>query len=174
MCVFITIIFIVITFSFKNTLLKLFMSLECKYNKLQFGMSISCIEVNKQKLLISTCATSTTKLTEANHPRATPFLKERRDPESFPYRISVCAAFSSRGVSNNSVTAWKRCFLTELRTSLPLLIFLLPFFSCDRITRSKLWHVLVRNNVFSAVYGSLYIYIAWDVCCVCQTNAYSV
>ena len=34
---------------FKNTLFKLFISLECKYNKLQFGVVISSTEVSTQK-----------------------------------------------------------------------------------------------------------------------------
>ena len=49
---FITIIFIALTF-LKNKLFKLFISLECKYNKLQFGIRISSIEVSKQNLHIS-------------------------------------------------------------------------------------------------------------------------
>ena len=44
-----------------NTLLKLFLSLECKYNKLQLGVRISSIEVGKQKLRMST-----TKLAKGN------------------------------------------------------------------------------------------------------------
>ena len=47
-------------------LLKLFMSLECKYNKLQFGIRISSIEVSKQKLHISTSCHSTAKLWRAS------------------------------------------------------------------------------------------------------------
>ena len=46
---FITSIFIGI----KNKLFKLFISLECKCNKLQFGIRISSIEVSKQKLCFS-------------------------------------------------------------------------------------------------------------------------
>ena len=38
----------------KKKLFKLFISLEFKYNKLQFGLGISSIEVSKQKLCIST------------------------------------------------------------------------------------------------------------------------
>ena len=41
-------------FSSKNTFLKLLISLECKYNKLQFGIKINCIEASTQKLCIST------------------------------------------------------------------------------------------------------------------------
>ena len=43
--------------------MKLFISLECKYNKLQFGIRISSIEVSKQKRHISKALMSTTKLT---------------------------------------------------------------------------------------------------------------
>ena len=44
------IIFIAIIFVFNNKLFKLFISLECKYNKLQFGLRISSTaEVSKQK-----------------------------------------------------------------------------------------------------------------------------
>ena len=50
--VFITIMFIAVIKKnkIKN---KIFISLECKYNKLQFGIRISFIEVRKQKLCIS-------------------------------------------------------------------------------------------------------------------------
>ena len=74
---FITIIFVVIIFfSFKNTLLKQFISLECKYNKLQFGVRVSSIEVSKQKRSSLHRAMSTTKFREGNHPGATPFTSE--------------------------------------------------------------------------------------------------
>ena len=57
MWVFKIIVFIAITFPFfffKKTLLKLSLSLESKYNKLQFGKGISSIEASKQKLRIFT------------------------------------------------------------------------------------------------------------------------
>ena len=55
--------FIAITFSFKNKLFKLFISLEYKYNNLLFAIRISSIEVIKQKLHISTSLMSTEILT---------------------------------------------------------------------------------------------------------------
>ena len=54
-CVFILIIvFIAIAIFFQNTFFRLFISLEYKYNKLQFAIRISSIEVHGQKLRIST------------------------------------------------------------------------------------------------------------------------
>ena len=47
----------------KNKLFKLFMSLECKYNKLEFGIRISYIEVSRQKLHSFMALLSTTRLT---------------------------------------------------------------------------------------------------------------
>ena len=60
---------------FKNNSFDLFMLLECKCNKLQFGVTISYIEVSKQKLHISTSCHVTTKLTEGTQSRSNSFLK---------------------------------------------------------------------------------------------------
>ena len=60
----------------KNNLLILFISLECKYNKVQFGISISSIEASKQKLHITTslCLQQQQKLQQRNPSRSDSFL----------------------------------------------------------------------------------------------------
>ena len=64
-------------FIFQEDTFKLFISLECKYNKLQFGVRFSSIEVSKQKLRISThhAMLCTTKRKKKIHPGATLFSK---------------------------------------------------------------------------------------------------
>ena len=62
-------------FPLKNTLLKLFIALECKYNKLQFGIRIGSIEASKQRLRVSTSCLSTTNLIEGNTSKSASFLK---------------------------------------------------------------------------------------------------
>ena len=72
--IFITIILAALTFNFlKNTFLTLFITLESKYSKLQFGINISSIEVRKQKLCISMCHCLQQNLQREIHPGATPF-----------------------------------------------------------------------------------------------------
>ena len=124
---FITNIFIAITlffpFFFKNTLFKLFILLECKYDKLQFGVRISSIEVSKQKLHSLRHSMSTTTTTTKEIPRESIqewlFSQERRNSVCFLLSISVYAAYLNRRAS--------RCFLTELQTSTFFLSFFLSF-----------------------------------------------
>ena len=106
----------------KNALLKLFISLECKYNKLHFGIRISSIEVSQQKLAslhIAPCLHQ--NLQKEIHPGTT-LSQERRnsDSECFSINIIVCTAFPRRRASRKSRSCKSR-FLTELRTSQPLL-----------------------------------------------------
>ena len=58
MCVFITIMFVAVT-----ELFKLFISLQCEYNELQFGTRIGSIEVSKHSYASLHNSMSTTKLT---------------------------------------------------------------------------------------------------------------
>ena len=87
--VFITIIFIAFS---KDKLFKLFISLECKYNKLQFGIRISSIDVSKQMLRISI---STTKYAARNPSMGDSFLMSKMISDS----ICICPAFLSRRAS---------------------------------------------------------------------------
>ena len=64
----------ILFFSFKKTLLKLFISLGCKYNTLQFGIRISTIEASKHSLHRTM---STTNLTEGNPSRSNSFFKSK-------------------------------------------------------------------------------------------------
>ena len=84
-----------------STFLKLLLSLECKYNELQFGIRIGSIEVGKQKLHISIMPCLQQNLQKEIHPGVTPFSREKGS-ECFPVSIGVCAAFPSRGASRNS------------------------------------------------------------------------
>ena len=102
------------TFFYRNTLFKLFTPLECKYNKLKFGVRISSIEVSKQELCISTSCMSTTKLQKGNPSQSDSFLKSE-EIWFFPVSIGVCAALPRRRASRNSSKGWKRRFLAELR-----------------------------------------------------------
>ena len=71
------VIFIAITF-FVVEKLKLFISLEWKYNELQFGLRISSIEVSKQKLCIATLLYVYNKTYDKEiHPGMTPFLRSK-------------------------------------------------------------------------------------------------
>ena len=60
-----------------NKCFKLFTSLECKYNKLQFGLRISSIEASKQKLLISTAFYAYNKTSARNLSRSDSFKSKR-------------------------------------------------------------------------------------------------
>ena len=121
-------------------LLKLFVSLECKYDKLQFGLRMSSIEVSK--ILLPTLCHICNK---------TLFIQERllslewRDSKCFPESIGVYTASPSRRASTNSSKAWKWYFLTEMQTSQPLLIFFLLCL-CDCLTRRKVLLLFYNNR----------------------------
>ena len=71
---------------FLRRLFKLFVPLEFKYNKLQFGIRISSIEVRKQKPCIATSLYVCNKTYSIEiHPGAIPFSR----PKGFEY-FSVC------------------------------------------------------------------------------------
>ena len=91
-----------------KTLFKLFVLLECKYNKLQFGIRISSIEARKQKLYASLRhSLSATKLTAKKNTHERLLSQEQRDSECFPVSISVCPAFLSRKLPETAVKARK-------------------------------------------------------------------
>ena len=54
------------TVFFKKYIFETLLSLEYKYNEVQFGIRHVSIEVSKQKQCISTSSHATTKLTEGN------------------------------------------------------------------------------------------------------------
>ena len=133
--VFVTLIFIAITF-LKNRLFTQFITLECKYNKLQFGLRISSIEVSKQKLHISTQWQVCNKTPEGNPSRSNSFLKINWIQSVFQKALVSVQPYSAEEIPRTALKAWKRRFLTELPTSLPLLIFF-PFCLHDRQTGCK-------------------------------------
>ena len=75
---------LVITF-FQEFIFKLFISLECKYNMLQFGIRISSIETSKQKLHISTALNQCLQqnLQQRNPSSSDYFLKNKEIPSVF-------------------------------------------------------------------------------------------
>ena len=114
-------------FFFKHKLLKLFISLESKYNKLQSGNRISFIEFSKQKLHISASCHVYNKMYRGKSIQERLFSQEQGDSECFPICIGVCAALPSRRASRNSSKGLEETLLDiELRTSQQLLIFF-PF-----------------------------------------------
>ena len=119
---FITIIFIAITF-FTNTFLQLFISLECKYNWLQFGISISSIEVSKQKLHISKLCMSTAKRTEGNPFRSNFFPKNEGIYSVFRKELASVQPSSAEELTELEVKGLEETLLDVLRTNQPLLIF---------------------------------------------------
>ena len=131
-------------------LFKLFISLECKCNKLQFGIRTSSIDASKQKLRISTAIYVYNKTySKEIHTGATPFSRAKGFSVS-QYALVSILHFSVDEYPESAVEAWKRYFLSKFRTSQPLLFFvwllydtsqpfflLLLFCFClrDRLTR---------------------------------------
>ena len=76
----------------------LFISLEWKYNKLQFGIRISSIEARKQKIHISTALYVNNKTYNKEiHPGATPFSRVKGFSVSVSF--GFCLVFLSRTAS---------------------------------------------------------------------------
>ena len=110
------------------------MSLECKYNKLQFGIRISSIEAGKS-YASQHRSVSTTKLTAKNPFRSDPFLKNKGILQSvFSVSIGVCAAFLSRRASRNCSKGLEETLLDGVANESAIV----PFCSCDRLTLNKL------------------------------------
>ena len=105
-----------IPFSFKEILLKLFISVERKYNKLQFGIRNSSIDVSKQKLCLSTSCHIYNKTCRRKSIMECLLSQERRDSECFSISIGVCAASLSR-VSINSKSIMESLLSQERRDS---------------------------------------------------------
>ena len=78
---------------FQSTALKLSMLLECKYNKLQFGVRISSIEISKQEICISTSFHVYNKTAKESIQKQLLY-QGQRDPEFF-HRALVYVQSSS-------------------------------------------------------------------------------
>ena len=93
-----------------------FISLECKCNKLQFGIRICSIEVSKQKLCISTWLYMVPCL-QQNFRRKSILeqllIYQQRDSECFPESFVSVQPFSPEEHMEAAVNVWRRCFLTD-------------------------------------------------------------
>ena len=80
----------------------LFISLECKYNRLQFGIRIGSIYGSIQMLQMLCCAMFTTTFTPKKSIPECPLSQEQRGSERNPESIAACAVFLSRRSFRNS------------------------------------------------------------------------
>ena len=109
-----TIGFIAIAF-FNSKLLKPLISIECKYNKLQFGLRITFIEVSKQKLRITTSLYVYNKTySKEIHLGVIPFSKVKVHRVVSEKHSSL--AFLKEGLPETA-KAWKRPFMTSCHCS---------------------------------------------------------
>ena len=109
---------------------KLFISLECKYNKMQFGLRICSTDVSKQKLHISTSPMSKTYSKELLFSESTP-----------PVSIDDCAAVPSRRASRNCSRGLEETLFDRVVNESAIVEF--SRFSHDHLTGSEVFLTIV-------------------------------
>ena len=103
---------------FKNKLFKLLLSLECQYNKWQFGIRICSIEVKQTKAqhcYITLFLQQNIQLRKSILERL--LFQELRDFEGFLVCIDDCVVFSKDWLLETAVKASKISLMTTVRLS---------------------------------------------------------
>ena len=85
-----------------NILLKLFLSLECKYCKFQFGIGISSVEVSKTKAAHFFSSLCLQQNIQHGNPFTCDFFLKSERIQCFPVSNGVCPAFLRRAYRNCS------------------------------------------------------------------------
>ena len=93
---------------FNIKLFKLFISIECKYNKLQLGLRISSIGISKQKLCMTMSLYVYRKLTSKE---GAPSFSRVEGFRLIPGKHRCLCSFPHRRVSRNSSKARMRLFM---------------------------------------------------------------
>ena len=103
--------------------------------------------------------------------------------KSFPVSIGVIQPSSVEELPETEVKAWKRRFLTELRTCQPLLIIFFFFLSCDVCLEVKLYYYFIKmeqstghvqvKNIYCICFCGAYVFV-WPMSVFTSSHSYDV
>ena len=122
-----------------------FISLECKYNELQFGISISSIEVRKQNLCISTSCHVYNK-TYRRKSIQEQLLSQAQRVQSVFHSTLVSVQPSPARAYRNSSKGLEETLLGGVAYESAIVVVVVPFCSCDHLTRSKVFIAIYKGR----------------------------